>query len=38
VLGTLPAVVMGLVFEKGLRHLFGSPSTAAVFLCVNAAA
>lgn len=37
VLGTLPAVVMGLVFEKVLRHLFASPSTAAVFLCINGA-
>jgi hypothetical protein len=25
-LGTLPAVVMGLVFEKSLRLSFGSPS------------
>ena len=35
VMGTLPAVILGLVFEKALRHLFSSPSTAAVFLMVN---
>ena len=33
--GTLPAVVLGFVFEKGLRHLFGSPIAAAIFLIVN---
>jgi undecaprenyl-diphosphatase len=35
VLGTLPAVVLGFVFEKPLRHLFGSPVAAASFLIVN---
>jgi undecaprenyl-diphosphatase len=35
VLGTLPAVVLGFVFEKWLRHLFGSPHAAAWFLLVN---
>jgi undecaprenyl-diphosphatase len=35
VTGTLPAVVLGFVFEKWLRHLFGSPRAAAAFLIVN---
>jgi undecaprenyl-diphosphatase len=35
VLGTLPAVVLGFVFEKWLRHLFGSPVAAASFLIFN---
>jgi undecaprenyl-diphosphatase len=35
VLGTLPAVVLGFVFEKSLRHLFGSPVAAAFFLIIN---
>ncbi|MGH7046629.1 MAG: undecaprenyl-diphosphate phosphatase [Stellaceae bacterium] len=35
VLGTLPAVVLGFVFEKPLRHLFGSPVAAAAFLIGN---
>jgi undecaprenyl-diphosphatase len=35
VVGTLPAVVLGFVFEKWLRHLFGSPVGAASFLIVN---
>jgi len=35
VLGTLPAVVLGFAFEKGLRHLFGSPVAAAFFLILN---
>jgi undecaprenyl-diphosphatase len=35
VIGTLPAVVLGFVFEKWLRHLFGSPPAAAGFLIVN---
>jgi undecaprenyl-diphosphatase len=35
VLGTLPAVVLGFAFEKWLRHLFGSPTMAALFLIVN---
>lgn len=35
VVGTLPAVVLGFVFEKWLRHLFGSPTAAAAFLIAN---
>lgn len=35
VIGTLPAVVLGFVFEKWLRHLFGSPVAAALFLIAN---
>ena len=35
VIGTLPAVVLGFLFEHRLRHLFGSPVAAAVFLVVN---
>jgi undecaprenyl-diphosphatase len=35
IVGTLPAVVLGFVFEKPLRHLFGSPLGAASFLIVN---
>ncbi len=35
IVGTLPAVVLGFVFEKWLRHLFGSPVGAACFLIVN---
>ncbi len=35
IIGTLPAVLLGLVFEKWLRHLFGSPVAAACFLIVN---
>lgn len=35
ILGTLPAVVLGFVFEKWLRHLFGSAVAAALFLLVN---
>jgi undecaprenyl-diphosphatase len=35
VIGTLPAVVLGFVFEKWLRHLFGSPVAAALFLIIN---
>jgi undecaprenyl-diphosphatase len=35
VIGTLPAVVLGFVFEHPLRHLFGSPAAAAFFLIVN---
>jgi undecaprenyl-diphosphatase len=37
VLGTLPAVVLGFAVEKWLRHLFGSPVAAALFLIVNGA-
>jgi undecaprenyl-diphosphatase len=35
VLGTLPAVMLGFAFEKWLRHLFGSPVAAALFLVIN---
>jgi undecaprenyl-diphosphatase len=35
VIGTLPAVVLGFVFEHRLRHLFGSPVAAAIFLIIN---
>jgi undecaprenyl-diphosphatase len=35
IIGTLPAIVLGFVFEKWLRHLFGSPKAAACFLIVN---
>lgn len=35
IIGTLPAVVLGFVFEKWLRHLFGSPIGAACFLIIN---
>jgi undecaprenyl-diphosphatase len=35
VIGTLPAVVLGFLFEHRLRHLFGSPITAAFFLIIN---
>jgi undecaprenyl-diphosphatase len=35
VLGTLPAIILGFVFEKWLRQLFGSPVAAASFLILN---
>jgi undecaprenyl-diphosphatase len=35
VIGTLPAAVLGFLFEHPLRHLFGSPLAAAAFLVVN---
>ncbi len=35
VIGTLPAVVLGFIFEHRLRHLFGSPVAAAFFLIIN---
>jgi undecaprenyl-diphosphatase len=35
VIGTLPAIVLGFVFEQRLRRLFGSPTGAAVFLIIN---
>jgi undecaprenyl-diphosphatase len=35
ILGTLPAVFFGFVFEKWFRHLFGSAFAAACFLVVN---
>jgi len=35
ILATLPAVVLGFVFEKYFRTLFGSPAAAAFFLMVN---
>ena len=35
VIGTLPAVILGFLFEHRLRHLFGSPVAAAFFLIIN---
>ncbi|HEY5209851.1 MAG TPA: undecaprenyl-diphosphate phosphatase [Stellaceae bacterium] len=35
ILATIPAVILGAALEKYLRHLFGSPETAAGFLIVN---
>jgi undecaprenyl-diphosphatase len=35
VLATLPAVVLGFIFEKFFRTLFGAPAAAALFLMVN---
>ncbi len=35
IVATIPAVVLALAFEKFLRHLFGAPAAAAVFLIVN---
>jgi undecaprenyl-diphosphatase len=35
ILATVPAVIVGAGLEKLLRHLFGSPATAAAFLIVN---
>jgi undecaprenyl-diphosphatase len=35
VIGTLPAVVLGFLFEHPLRRLFGSPVAAASFLIIN---
>ncbi len=35
VVGTLPAVLLGFVLEKPLRHLFGEPAIAAAFLLLN---
>jgi undecaprenyl-diphosphatase len=37
VVATIPAVIIGFVFEKLLRHGFGSPMLAAVFLVANGA-
>jgi len=37
VVATIPAVIIGFVFEKLLRHGFGSPVLAASFLVVNGA-
>ncbi len=37
VVGTIPAVIVGLVLEKPLRALFGAPVVAAAFLVVNGA-
>lgn len=33
--GTIPAGIIGVVFEKPLRHLFSSVTSAAIFLVVN---
>ncbi|HYB08922.1 MAG TPA: undecaprenyl-diphosphate phosphatase [Alphaproteobacteria bacterium] len=35
VIGTIPAVIVGFLFEKPIRSLFGTPSVAAAFLIVN---
>lgn len=35
VIGTIPAGILGLVFEKPIRHLLVSPSLAAFFLIIN---
>jgi undecaprenyl-diphosphatase len=35
VLGTIPAAVLGLLYEKQLKVLFGAPALAAIFLIVN---
>jgi undecaprenyl-diphosphatase len=35
VLATIPAVILGFVFEKFFRNLFGTPVAAAFFLMVN---
>jgi len=35
VIATLPAVIFGFALEKPLRHLFGTPVVAALFLIVN---
>src|SRR5690242_15298687 len=35
VVATIPAVIIGFALEKWLRHLFGVPVVAAVFLIVN---
>ena len=35
VLGTIPAGLLGLIFEHPLRHLFASAASAAAFLIVN---
>jgi undecaprenyl-diphosphatase len=35
ILGTVPPAVLGFVFEKKLRAIFSSPTSAAIFLIVN---
>jgi undecaprenyl-diphosphatase len=35
VIATIPAVIVGFVLERPLRHLFGAPVIAALFLAVN---
>jgi undecaprenyl-diphosphatase len=35
VVATIPAVILGFIFEKLFRHLFGAPVAAAFFLVVN---
>jgi undecaprenyl-diphosphatase len=34
-IGTIPCAALGFIFEKPLRHLFGSPLNAAIFLLIN---
>jgi undecaprenyl-diphosphatase len=35
VIGTIPAGIIGLALEQPLRKVFASPTTAALFLCLN---
>jgi len=35
VIGTIPAGILGLALEHKLRHLFASPTSAAIFLTIN---
>jgi undecaprenyl-diphosphatase len=35
IVGTIPAGILGLTLEHALRHLFASPTTAAIFLTLN---
>lgn len=35
IVATIPAVIMGFTFERPLRHLFGTPLIAALFLIIN---
>ncbi|MBO6038277.1 MAG: undecaprenyl-diphosphate phosphatase [Acetobacter sp.] len=35
IMATVPAVIIGGLFEHFLRHVFGAASSAAVFLCLN---
>ncbi len=37
VAGTIPAGILGLALEHKLRHLFASPTSAAIFLTINGA-
>lgn len=35
IIGTLPAVIIGFLFEKNLRFMFSNVTTAAIFLMIN---